>query len=141
MVLPKWGRLGTCPLPDRMWRDYVSQGGYYIPGAQAPFSRDGGYENDAASWIEKSSVVGFLFAHLAPHAPHAPHAEPDDEDVGRLLDVYDPDNFYISEPSFGLFWLEYGAMFRNTCTTDDAVHTFDVAQELAPGPKAPAGGI
>lgn len=120
MVLPKWRQLRTCPLLDRVRRDYVSQGGYYIPGAQAPFSKegvwsacfmDGGYENGAASWIEKSSVVGFLFAHLAPHAPHA---ELDDMHVEHLLDVYDPDNFYILEPSFGLCWVEYGAMFRNT---------------------------
>ena len=28
------------PLPDEAWRDYTSKGGYYIPGALAPFRRE-----------------------------------------------------------------------------------------------------
>ena len=67
------------PLPDEVWRDYASKGGYYIPGALAPFSREvvwsacytdgnGGYEDNGVQLVEKLSVIGFLFAHLAPHA-------------------------------------------------------------------------
>ena len=146
MVLPKWGRLGDCPFPDEVWRDCASKGGYYIPGALAPFSREvvwlacytdgnGGYEDKGAQLVEKLSVIGFLFAHLAPHA------KIDTVDVDRLLDAYEPENYYISQPSFDLFWLDNEKHFRNTCTKDDAVHTFDVARELAPGPDAPDEGI
>ena len=138
------------PLPDEVWRDYASKGGYYIPGALAPFRREvvwsacymdgdgcnsGGYDYRGTQWAEKASVIGFLFAHLAPHA------KIDRVDVGRLLDAYEHENAYISQPSFNLFWLDTGDLFRNTCTKDDAVHTFDVARELAPGPNAPDEGI
>ena len=134
------------PLPDEARRDYTSKGGYYIPGALAPFSREvvwsacytdgnGGYEDNGVQLVEKLSVIGFLFAHLAPHA------KIDRVDVGRLLDAYAPENAYISQPSFNLFWLDNGELFRNTCTKDDAVHTLDVARELAPGPNASDEGI
>ena len=98
MVLPTCGRLGDCPLPDEVWRDYASKGGYYIPGALAPFSREvvwsacymdgdgcshGGYDDYGTQWVEKASVIGFLFAHLAPHA------KIDRVDVKRLLDAYE----------------------------------------------------
>ena len=111
MVLPKWGRLGDCPFPDEVWRDYASKGGYYIPGALAPFSRevvwsacctDGGYEHYGAQWVEKNSVVGFLFAHLAPHA------EICTVDVARFLDIYEPEKGYISQPRFDLSWTDRG---------------------------------
>ena len=138
------------PLHDEDWWDYASKGGYYVPGALAPFRREvvwsacymdgdgcshGGYDDYGTQWVEKASVIGFLFAHLAPHA------KIDRVDVKRLLDAYEHENAYIGQPSFNLFWLDNGDLFRNTCTKDDAVHTFDVARELAPGSNAPDEGI
>jgi len=134
------------PLPDEAWRDYTSIEGYYIPGALAPFSREvvwsacymdgdgcnnGGYDCNGTQWAEKVSVIGFLFAHLAPHAKIGTIY------VERILDAYEPENSYISQPSFDLFWLDNGERFRNTCMNDNTVNTFDVARELAPGTNAP----
>ena len=31
---------GDYPLPDEDWWDYAYKGGYYVPGALAPFSRE-----------------------------------------------------------------------------------------------------
>ena len=41
----------------------------------------GGYVYNGTQWAEKASVIGFLFAHLAPHAKIGR------VDVERLLDA------------------------------------------------------